>query len=448
MQLETGLAEPDGSMPAPAILTPRQREANKLLASKADEILLVGGSRAGKSWLAVRALVARAIIAPGSRHAIVRFRHNHVVNSIARDTLPSVLDRAFPGLGPRCTWDRSAWIVELPNKSQIYLLGLDDQQRSERILGLEFATILAEEISQISFNSISMAKTRLAQKVWVNAPGLKRRLLAPKLYCTMNPGSTMAWPHLYFVRKIDPTSKVPLVHNDRIEHLFMNPTDNLENVSESYLRTLENLPEIQRRRFLEGRFQDEIANALWTLESFKYLPPAYQLPQMRRVVVAVDPSGARGEQDIRSDEIGIVVTGQGIDDNYYVLADRTLRASPETWARQAINAYHEFGADCVLAETNFGKDLVRHALHSVDRNIPFREVTASRGKAVRAEPVSSLYAQGRVFHADRFPDLEDQCLAMSSAGWTGTRSPDRLDALVWGLSHLSQAKQMQIVGMM
>jgi predicted phage terminase large subunit-like protein len=156
---------------------------------------------------------------------------------------------------------------------------------------------------------------------------------------------------------------------------------------------------------------------------------------MQRVVVAVDPSGTRGEED-SGDSIGIVVAGLGSDDKCYVLADRTCKLSPDAWGREAVRAYREFKADRIVAERNFGGALVEHVIRTVDRNLPYREVVASRGKVQRAEPVAALYEQGRVRHAGSFSELEDQLCAMTRDGYSGDGSPDRLDALVWAITDL------------
>jgi phage terminase large subunit-like protein len=151
---------------------------------------------------------------------------------------------------------------------------------------------------------------------------------------------------------------------------------------------------------------------------------------LKRVVVSVDPSGTRGEEDQRSDNIGIVAVGLGMDNTAYVLADRTCNLPPEGWARVAVTAYREFKADRIVAEQN--------------RNVPVNLVNASRGKTVRAEPVSALYGYERdgswrkdqVRHAGEFREIEDQMLNFSTAGYLGDRSPDRVDALVWALTDL------------
>lgn len=137
-----------------------------------------------------------------------------------------------------------------------------------------------------------------------------------------------------------------------------------------------------------------------------------------------------------ADEIGIVVAARGFDGDCYILADLSCRDTPVGWGRRAVAAFHEYSADCIVAESNFGGEMVRATIHAADRNVPVRLVTASRGKAVRAEPISVRYAQGQVHHAGRFGKLEDQLCAFSGAGFTGGGSPDHADAAVWALTHL------------
>ncbi len=414
-------------MPAPkptCLLTPKQIEANDLLGSPAKHICLVGGSRSGKTFLLVRAIVVRALKVARSRHLIARLRQNHVVASIGRDTLPRVLELCFPGVPYKL--DQSDWFATFPNKSEIWLGGLDDRERVEKVLGREFATILLNEVSQIPYASVVMVRTRLAQKT---------ELVNRMLY-DLNPAGTSHWAHRLFVEKVDPHTRAPLANPDDYASLLMNPVDNLANLPPEYMPNLETLPEKQQQRFLYGRWLAELDNALWTYDSFRHVP--VNPFDCARIVVAVDPSGASGREDVRSDEIGIVVAAKLKSKRYAVLADRSLRASPQQWAAITVSAFKEFGADLVVAEKNFGGSLVEANLRNADRSIPIKLVTASRGKAVRAEPIAHLYARGEVDHAGAFPELEQQATEMTTAGFMGQRSPDRLDAMVWALTELSQ----------
>jgi predicted phage terminase large subunit-like protein len=153
-------------------------------------------------------------------------------------------------------------------------------------------------------------------------------------------------------------------------------------------------------------------------------------PDMTRVVVAVDPAGTSHEE---ADETGIVVVGKGVDGHAYVLADRSCRASPDAWARRAVAAYTEFRADRIVAEVNFGGDMVRSTIATVDRRVPFTAVHASRGKRQRIEPVAALAEQGKVHHIGVLAELEDQLLTWTPEDGT---SPDRLDAFCWGVTDL------------
>lgn len=194
------------------------------------------------------------------------------------------------------------------------------------------------------------------------------------------------------------------------------------------------------RQELGGEYLDDTPGALWQRHMFE---PRRAAPDLRRVVVAVDPAVSNTED---SDETGIVVAGLGVDGRGYVLADRSCRDSPDGWARRAVAAFEEFKADRIVYEANQGGDLVAHTLRTVANRVPLRAVHASRGKRVRAEPVAALYEQGKVTHVAPFDDLEDQLVS-----WTpeSPDSPDRLDALVWALTELMVAAEpsRRLVGM-
>ena len=193
------------------------------------------------------------------------------------------------------------------------------------------------------------------------------------------------------------------------------------------------------RQELNAEILDDIPGALWTrgnLDEFridKELGAPYRLA---RIIVGVDPA-ASSDPETGSAETGIVVAGHSpMDDREYVIADYTVMDTPEKWAQRAVRAYREFEADMIVAEKNNGGDMVRATIHAVDRNVPVKLVWASRGKRTRAEPISALYEQGRVSHVGSFPQLEDQMCTWVPD--TGEPSPDRMDALVWALTELTQ----------
>lgn len=208
------------------------------------------------------------------------------------------------------------------------------------------------------------------------------------------------------------------------------------------------LPERQKQRLLRrhlgtrterqelyGEYIEDVEGALWTFETLtrcRVLPE--EVPDLVRVIVGVDPSG--GDED-GNDEQGIVVVGRGVDGHGYVLADRSCKLSPDGWGKRVVQAYEEFQADRVVGETNFGGDLVianiDRAAKDLGTRVATKKITASRGKAARAEPISALYEQGRMHHVGEFGDLESQMRNWTAeSGW----SPDRLDAAVWAATEL------------
>jgi hypothetical protein len=429
------------------VLTPKQVEANRLLGSAASNIMLRGGSRSGKTFLLLRAIIQRGLNAPCSRHAIWRHRLNHARASIWNDTLPKVQATCFPDV--RIHKSEVELIATLPNDSEIVLGGLDDKARVEKVLGQEYSTLYFNESSQIPWSSVDTAMSRLAQNVLLDpaiAAATGRTHLPLKAYFDCNPPSKLHWSYELFRSKLKPGTKERLPNPDDYVEMLMNPADNRANLPAKYFEILANMSEAKRLRFERGEWASEVAGALWAIEdrigadgqiiqgidSARISPE--QVPELQRIVVAVDPSGTKG--DGGGDDIGIVVAGKGVDGRGYVLADRTCQLSPNGWGRRAVEAYHEFKADRVIGEKNFGGAMVQFVIETADKGVPFKEVTASRGKSVRAEPVAALYEQGRVSHVGPFPDMEDQMSNMTVAGYVGEGSPDRADALVWALTEL------------
>ncbi|MGB0960489.1 MAG: DNA-packaging protein [Halocynthiibacter sp.] len=191
------------------------------------------------------------------------------------------------------------------------------------------------------------------------------------------------------------------------------------------------------RQELDGVLLDDMDGALWTAQMIDACKG--EIPdKLDRIVVAVDPP-VTGTKN--SDECGIVVVGATYDGDPtawkgYVLADYSIRGKPSEWARASVNAYHEFGADRVIAEVNQGGDLVEDMIRQQDPLISYQAVRARHGKTARAEPVAALYEQGRITHGAQLSALEDQMAQMTTRGFMGRSSPDRVDALVWGLQEL------------
>lgn len=208
--------------------------------------------------------------------------------------------------------------------------------------------------------------------------------------------------------------------------------DNKANLPKKFLNRILKRYEGTRlgRQELHAEILDDVVGALWTLALIEE-HRVTTAPELTRIVVAIDPAVSKGEE---SNETGIIVAGIGGNEHAYVLEDLTVRGSPNEWAQAAVTAYRRHKADRIVAEVNQGGDMVESIIRSIDKNIPYESVRATRGKAIRAEPVSALYERGRVHHVGVFAQLEDQM-----TNWTpvsGEASPDRLDALVWALTSL------------
>ncbi len=409
-------------------LTPRQKEVRAVFKCAAKFFLVYGGSRSGKTFFIIYAIITRMLKAPGSRHIVFRADGVDAKQSVGNETIPSVLELAFPGLVLK--WHDKDGYYEAPNKSQLWLAGLKDKARLDKVLGKEFATIYLNEASQITLGAFSIVQTRLAQSV-MQVDGKRLPL---RMYVDLNPTVAAHWTYQIWINGIHPEGSFAIAdHAANYRTITVNPADNAANLPPDYLDALRGLPERMRRRFYDGAFTADDDNALWRRSYIKI----DTMPVMKRIVVAIDPATTNTPG---SDETGIIVAGEGMDGRGYVLADESGKFRPEEWARRAISLFDTFAADAVVAEVNQGGDMVESMIRTAaqGRTVPVRKVTATRAKHVRAEPVAALYEQGKVRHLQEFPDLVDQMCSFT-LGFDRTAqgySPDRVDALVWAFTDL------------
>lgn len=229
-----------------------QANAVKLVvASGAMNICFEGGSRAGKSFEIMRETIIRASKEPFSDHIIVRETFNSVKRSIWLKTMPDVFRICFPNLMPKPVRSDGIYYYELINGSKIYIAGLDDNDKLERLLGTEYSTIWFNETNQIPFAAVSKLKTRLAQK----------NSLRKLCYYDLNPTKTSSWVYQVFHQKVDPQDGQMLPDPENYLTIKMSPKDNLENLSSEYLKILEALPEKEKLRFLKGEYDAENSGA-------------------------------------------------------------------------------------------------------------------------------------------------------------------------------------------
>lgn len=342
------------------------------------------------------------------------------------DTLPKVLKL----VGGNYKLNSTDYFVKLDNGSEIWIGGLDDKDRTEKILGLEFATMYFNEASQISFLSFDMSRSRLAQKVKT----ITGQDLRVKYYFDCNPPSKKHWLHDMFVKKIDPKTKVKHKRQDQYQSIKMNPEHNIENITDDYLDNLDDMTGKNRKRFKDGDWTDDNESALWKREWIDN-NRVYTHPDFKKCGVALDPSASSNED---SDECGIISGGSAIlngVEHYYVYSDKTGVMSPNKWADVAIMEYDKIQGDKIIGEKNNGGDMIETIIKGKRSNVSYKGVWASRGKEVRAEPIASLYEQNRVHHIGDFPELEDELTEWNP---TTDKSPNRLDAVVWLLTWLAQ----------
>jgi len=211
--------------------------------------------------------------------------------------------------------------------------------------------------------------------------------------------------------------------------------DNFKNLSPVFISTIISKYEGTRlgKQELSGEFLCDNPEALFKRSDIDN-NRVRQIPELTYVVIGVDPAAT---SKAGSDDTGIIAAGKSKDGHFYILGDYTCHLTPQGWGEAAITAYHKHEANLIVGETNNGGDMVEHTIKTIDSKIPFKSVHASRGKTLRAEPVSALYEQDKVHHFGTFPELEDQLCE-----WIpGAESPDRLDALVWAITELEGKTQ-------
>ena len=417
--------------------TTGQIQQARLLESGYLHNMAYGGSRSAKTfgWCWI---IANRAYAYKSRHLIMRRHFKDVRQSVGMETWPEMMEICWPGVEYEV--NHTDWFITLEgtndrtkkrHESVIWLGGLDEGKRTDKVLGREYSTIFVNETSEIlNFRSITTIRTRLAER-----SGLKPRFLYDQ-----NPPVKSHWTYKEFELGINPASRDEKVANHKKLYgsVQMNPDQNKQNIAEGYIETiLAGLPERQKERFLRGEYQEDAENALWKIEDIDYYRVS-ELPDgvyLVRIVVAVDPAVTSKPT---SDETGIVVAGKGSDGIYYILADLSALVHVTVWGKITVDAYRHYKADRVLGETNNGGDLVEVNIQNYDRNVSYGSVHASRGKAKRAEPVAALYPRGLVRHVGTFRYMEDEMTSHEGALENDSEpSPNRMDALVWAVTELA-----------
>lgn len=406
-------------------LNNKQKEIRILFSGPEKNQLIYGGSRSSKTFFICYCIATRSIRAPGSRHVIFRKHGVAVKHAVGMDTWPKMMALAYPDIKFR--WkDRDGYFL-FENKSEVWLAGLDDKERVEKVLGKEYVSLYFNEASEIPLSSYIVAQTRLSQQIH----DVEGNVLSLRNYVDLNPTTNQHWTYRLWVDGINPDGEMP-VNMGNYVYAIANPQDNIDNLSQDYIDTLMELPERQRRRFFEGLYSADDDNALWRRN---FIKRTQDVPDLTRVVVSIDPAVTN---IVGSNETGIIVAGSGSNGCGYILADGSGKYRPEEWAARAISLYDEWGADRIVAERNNGGDMVEATIRALRPDVSYKSVWSSRGKVVRAEPTAALYERGKIFHVGMFEDLETQmCTFTIDMNRTGSGySPDRVDALIFALTDL------------
>jgi phage terminase large subunit-like protein len=367
---------------------------------------IIAGRAWGKTWTGAHWLAEQAQAAPGDYAVIGRSEQD------TKDTAlegPSGLLSALGLKRSSPQYRRGTGQIRLPNGSTIYAYSAESPERQR---GPNLSGVWCDEL----------AAWRFASQTWEETLLPAVRIGNPRIVVTTTPKATT------------PLLRELLSRDDGSVVVTRGTTfDNEAHLSARALAEYRRFEgsRIGRQELL-GELLDDVEGALWTRELIEpHRVARVEREALVRVVIGCDPATTSHE---KSDETGIVVAGVDRRQGCYVLEDATCRLSPDGWARQVAGVYHRWKADRIIAEVTGGHDLVESVLRTVDPALPITKVNARVGKSARAEPIAARYEQGKVHHVGAFPELEDQ-LCTWVPGQSG--SPDRLDALVWALTHLT-----------
>jgi hypothetical protein len=344
---------------------------------------------------------------PGLRAVCVR-----EVQKSLKDSVKRLIEDKIDALGVADRFGVLNAEIKTPGGGLIAFQGMQDHT-SETIKSLEgFGVAWVEEAQTLSARSLEMLRPT------IRAPG-------SELWFSWNPRNA-GDPVDAFLRREKPPADSVIVRANYSD----NPFFPLE-LEQERRDDMAHRPDRYAHIWL-GEYEPVAIGAIWD-RLVLHRNRRSDMPPMRRILISIDPAVSSNPG---SDEHGVVVVGLGQDGRGYVLADYSLRGTPEQWARRALAAFDEFSADAIVIERNQGGDMCALTLRTIRANVRIIEVHATRGKHVRAEPIAALYSLDRISHVGTFAKLEDQMCQMTAAGFDGDGSPDRVDALVWGFTEL------------
>lgn len=366
-----------------------------------------GGRGSGKSHFFAGLDVERCILRSGTNIACVR-----EVQKTLRDSVKKLIEAKIVSLGALNQFEIQSDRIRTPGGGSIIFQGMQDHT-AESIKSLEdFDIAHVEEAQTLSARSLELLRPTIRKK-------------DSELWFGWNPRNPSD-PVDRLLRGVTPPKDAIVVRANYSDNNFF--PDVLKQEREH--DRLHN-PDRYAHIWL-GEYEPQAIGAIWTRQVF-HEHRVSKPPNLERIVVAVDPAVTDTEN---SDYHGVAVCAIGKDQRGYVLEDGSLHGPPHQWATRAIALYDKYDADAVVIEVNQGGDMVRHTLESVRRGVRIIEVRATRGKHVRAEPISALYSLGRISHVGTLIEMEDQFCKFTPSGYAGSDSPDRAEAAIWALTEL------------
>ncbi len=392
---------PKLQIPTPAAFKPLFRPNLRYLGAH-------GGRGSGKSHHFAERIVDEMVADPTVRVVCIR-----EVQKSLRESAYRLIGDKISALGVASQFEIKHDRIETAQGGLVMFVGMQDHT-AESIKSLEgFRIAWAEEAQTLSAKSLELLRPT------IRAPG-------SQIWFSWNPRNRLDAVDK-FLRGDDVPEGAAVVQVNYDSNPWFPKELEAERLLDHRMR-----PD-RYSHIWQGDYEPQAVGAIWTMRDINEGRQTEVPNDLSRILIAVDPAVSSHEH---SDSHGVMAVASSQSGHGYVLEDGSTRGAPEQWARRAIALYDRYDADGIVIEKNQGGDMCRHVLNSVRPGINIIEVHATRGKHVRAEPISALYSLGRIHHVGTFPQLESEMCQMTAAGYEGDGSPDRVDAMVWGFTEL------------
>jgi PBSX family phage terminase large subunit len=390
---------------------------------------IISGGRGSAKSFTVQTFLSNLTYQPRHKIALTRY----TMNSAEKSVIPEFEEKLILQDVEQDFQLTGKTYKNLKSKSELYFMGLKTSS------GVQTASL--KSINGLTTWSMEEAEELVDDGNDVEActfdkidDSIRQKGLDLRTILTWNPSDEDSFVYKRFFKSRGVDIKFNGLIGDTL-YIYTTYEDNLDNLHPSFIKKAEEIRLTNPARhdhIYKGIPRKENAFALWRMMTMISPHRVQDLPDFKRVIVAVDPSV---EDTGRQDECGIVVVAEDFHGHYYLLKDLSELLGPEEWAATAVGAYNDFACDNIIAEKNQGGQLVTINIRVCKKNVPVKLVHASKGKLARAEPVASLYSAGRVHHVGNFAELEDELCTYT--GNPKGKSPNRLDAIVWGLTELA-----------